>query len=259
VFYILSKLLDVFLSPYTWGLLLVAAAVPWRVRDRSPRHSRRRRVCGALGLGVLVVGSLPPVSNAMLWRLEHASTPTYDDSVTYDAVILLGGVVDDNAMRSSHQISFNDNVERLIVTHRLLREGKARVVIASGENPEAAVLGRQIEDWGIPRDRIIIEGRARNTHENAVFSQEIARARGFERVLIVTSAFHMQRAAECFAAIGMKVDTLSVDYRAHDLMAPGEWVIPRVGELSLSTMVLREVSGRLIYRVQGYAKPVAGT
>ena len=105
------------------------------------------------------------------------------------------------------------------MTHRLLREGKARVVIASGENPEAEVLGRQIEDWGISRDRIIVEGRARNTHENAVFSQEIARARGFERVLIVTSAFHMQRAAECFAAVGMKVDTLSVDYRRAPEMA----------------------------------------
>jgi uncharacterized SAM-binding protein YcdF (DUF218 family) len=256
VFFILSKLLDVFLSPYTWGLLLVAAGVPWRARDRSPRHARRRRACGGVGLALLLVGSLTPVSNAMLWRLEHASTPTYDDSVTYDAVILLGGVVDDNAMRTSHQISFNDNVERLIVTHRLLREGKARVVIASGENPEAEVLGRQIEDWGISRDRIIVEGRARNTHENAVFSQEIARARGFERVLIVTSAFHMQRAAECFAAVGMKVDTLSVDYRAHQKWPVAEWIIPRVGELSLSTTVVREVSGRLIYRMQGYAKPV---
>lgn len=256
MFFILSKLLDAFLSPYTWGLLLFAAAVPWRMRARSARSTRRRRMLGAMGLAVLVVGSLAPVSNAMMWRLEHASTPTYDSAVTYDAVILLGGVVDEKAMRTSGQISFNDNVERLIVTHRLLHDGKAQVVIASGENPEAAVLGQQLEDWGIARDRIIIEGLARNTHENAVFSQAIARARGFERVLIVTSAFHMPRAAECFAAVGMKVDTLSVDYRAHQKWPVAEWIIPRVGELSLSTTVVREVSGRLIYRMQGYAKPV---
>lgn len=256
MFFILSKLLDVFLSPYTWGLLLFAAAVPWRMRMRSARSTRRRRSLGAMGLAVLVIGALSPVSNTMMWRLEHASTPTYDSEVTYDAVILLGGLVDEKAMKTSGQISFNDNVERLIVTYRLLRDGKARVVIASGENPEAAVLGQQLEDWGIAPDRIIIEGVARNTHENAVFSQVIARARRFERVLVVTSAFHMLRAAECFAAVGMKVDTLSVDYRAHQKWPVAEWIIPRVGELTLSTTVVREVTGRLIYRMQGYAKPV---
>lgn len=253
MFFFLSKLLDVFLSPYTWGLLLLAAAAPWRVRVRSPRDARRRRVFGAVGLGLLVVFSFPPVSNGMLWRLEHASTPTYDASSTYDAVILLGGVVDDRAMAASGQISYNDNVERLIVAHRLVRDGKARMVIVSGVSPEADVLARQLEDWGIPKERILLEARARNTHENAVFSQEMARAHGFERTLIVTSAFHMLRAAECFAAVGMKVDTLSVDYRSAASIPLGEW-LPRVGSLALSTMVLREVAGRFIYRMQGYAK-----
>ena len=255
MFFLLSKLLDVFLSPYTWGLVLCAAAVPWRRRARSPRQTRRRRVYGAVGLAVLLLGSFPPVANAMLWHLEHASTSTYDDAVTYDAVILLGGVVEDEPMKSSGQIAFNDNVERLIVTHRLLRDGKARVVIASGETPEADVLAMQLADWGIAKDRIIVEGRARNTHENAVFSQAIARARGFERVLIVTSAFHMPRAVECFAAVGMKVDTLSVDYRGRPRVPLGEW-IPRAGSLALTTMVTREAAGRVIYRVQGYAKRV---
>jgi uncharacterized SAM-binding protein YcdF (DUF218 family) len=253
VFFLLSKLLDVFLSPYTWALVLLASAVPWRVRDRSPRQTRRRRWFGGLGLGLLLVASFPPVGNGLLWRLEHGATSTYDESVTYDAVILLGGLVDDRAMKTSRQISYNDNVERLIVTHRLVREGKARVVIVSGVTPEAEVLAAQLEDWGIAKDRIVLEARSRNTRENAVYTQEIARARGFERVLVVTSAFHMPRAAECFAAIDMKVDTLSVDYRASPSVPVGEW-IPRAGSLALTTMVLREMAGRFIYRVQGYAR-----
>lgn len=253
MFFLLSKLLDVFLSPYTWGLVLIAAAVPWRGRDRSPRQTRRRRWFGGLGVGLLLVASFPPVSNSLLWRLEHSATSTYDASVTYDAVILLGGLVDDRAMNTSHQISYNDNVERLIVTHRLVRDGKARVVIVSGITPEAEVLAQQLEDWGIAKDRIVLEARSRNTHENAVYSREIARARGFDRVLVVTSAFHMRRAAECFAAVDMKVDTLSVDYRASLSVPVGEW-IPRAGSLALTTMVLREMAGRFIYRMQGYAR-----
>ena len=76
-------------------------------------------------------------------------------------------------------------------------------------------------------------------------------------MLIVTSAFHMPRAAECFAAVGMKVDTLSVDYRAHQ-HGGGElfaWM-PRARELATTSAALREVFGRLVYRVQGYGKAV---
>ncbi|GAC1533306.1 MAG: YdcF family protein [Polyangiales bacterium] len=256
MFFFLSKLLDIFLSPFTWSLLLLAAAVPWRARDRSPRRARRRRACGVAGLAVMLLTAMPPVGNALLWNLEHSSTSTCDDAVTYDAVILLGGVVEERAMKASGQIAFNDSVERLIVTDRLLREGKARVAIVSGLSPEADALARQIEDWGIPKERVIVEPRARNTRENALFAQEIARARGFDRVLVVTSAFHMPRAAECFAAVGMKVDTLSVDYRAIPSVPFGEW-LPRASGLAMSTMVFREVAGRFIYRLQGYGKPAA--
>ena len=39
-------------------------------------------------------------------------------------------------------------------------------------------------------------------------------ARGFEKVLVVTSAFHMRRARECFNKVGIPFDTLAVDFRA---------------------------------------------
>ncbi len=253
MFFILSKLLDVLLSPYTWGVVLMAIALPWRARMRSPRSARRRRICGAAGLAVLLIAAMPPVGNALEWYVEHSSTPTYDEAVTYDVVILLGGLVDDRAMKSSGQISYNDDVERLIVTHRLLRDGKARFAIVSGLSPEADVLARQIEDWGIAHERVILEPRARNTRENALFSQEIVRERGFSRVLVLTSAFHMRRAAECFAAVGMKVDTMSVDYRASRSVPVDEW-LPRAGSLAVTTAMLREMAGRWIYRLQGYGK-----
>jgi len=219
VFFILSKLLDVFLSPLSWSLVLLAAAVPWR--RRAVRSWKRRRLFGALGLGLLGLSSCMPVSQFLAWRLEHATTPTYRDDVTYDAVVLLGGVVDEEVTEKSGQPAYNDNIERLVMTHKLLQDGKAKVAIISSapldpkrpEIGEAVVLARQLESWGIARDRILIEDRARNTRENATYSQAIARARGYERVLILTSAFHMVRAAECFAAVGMPVDTLAVDYR----------------------------------------------
>ena len=263
MFFFLSKLLDVFLSPYTWTLVLLAAAVPWRTRRLDRARSRRGRIYGMLGFALILVASSAPVANALLWNLEHATTSSYRDDVIYDAVVLLGGVVDEEVSAVSGQPSYNDNVERVIMTHRLVRDGKARVVIVSGgtENAtysatsESAMLARQLEDWGLAKERIVLEDRAMNTHENAVYTQKIARERGFERVLIVTSAFHMLRAEECFAAVGMKVDTFAVDYRGH---ARGgrrlsDW-LPRASALALTSSMAREMFGRLVYRAQGYAK-----
>ena len=184
--------------------------------------------------------------------------------MTYDAVILLGGINDERVTAQSGQPAYNDNVERVIATHRLLADGKARLAIVSGApevkelaaNGEARVLARQLVAWGIDPGRIILEEQARNTHENALYSQRIARERGFDKVLVVTSAFHMKRAEECFAAIGMKVDTLVVDFRAHASEGPGsESWFPRAGFLAESAKTLREIAGLYIYRLQGYAKP----
>ena len=262
MFFFLSKLLDIFLSPLSWALVLFALAVPWR--RRSLRRWKRRRVLGAAGLAILVITSSMGFANALEYRLEHATTSTYRPDVTYDAVVLLGGIVDEDATEHSGQPSYNENVERLIMTHRLLREDHAKTVIISGaatdpakpQFGEAAVLAQQLRAWGIADDRIIVEDQARNTRENAVYSQRIAQARGFSRVLIVTSAFHMQRAAECFAAVQMPVDTLAVDYRAHTAPVPLAEDLPRTGPLHITSSILREMAGRWIYRVQGYGKSV---
>lgn len=257
MFFFLSKILDVLLTPYAWATLLLLAAIPWT--RRSLRRWKRRRAFGIAGMLVLLVFSLEPVANAIVWKMEHDAPSTFRPDVTYDAVILLGGVTDERVMAVTGQPSYNDNVERLVMTHRLLQEGKARVTIISGAamDPalarfgEARVLGEQLHDWGIAEDRILLEERARNTRENAVYSAEIVRARGYRKVLVVTSAFHMKRAQECFAAVDLPVDTLAVDYRASD--GPKSW-LPRAHALATSSSSIRELFGRVIYRAQGYAR-----
>lgn len=256
MFFVLSKVLDVALTPYTWAAVLLALAVPWT--RRSLRRWKRRRAFGIAGIALLLAFSLEPVSNAIGWSMEHDAPSTYRDDVTYDVVVLLGGVTDERVAALTGQPSYNENVERLVITHRLLRDGKARLAILSGaavdpslaEYGEARAMAEQLRDWGIDADRILVEERARNTRENAVYSAEIIRARGLERVLVVTSAFHMKRASECFAAVGLSFDTLAVDFRAHDRATT--W-LPRPQFLATSSALVRELFGRLIYRVRGFA------
>lgn len=260
MFFVLSKLLDVFLSPYFWAVLFLAIAIPWR-RRTVLRHWKRRRAIGIAGLVVLFVFSTEPVANGLLRNLETAAPSTYAPERPYDVVVLLGGVTDERVAKETGTPNYNDNVERLVETHRLLASGQAKYAIVSGAAMdasfaafgEARVLAAQMREWGIAEDRIILEEKARNTRENAVYTKAIVDARRFERVVIVTSAFHMRRAHECFNAVGLAVDTRPVDFRTYR-DAPASFV-PRAHHLATSTSAIRELFGWRIYRAQGYAKP----
>jgi uncharacterized SAM-binding protein YcdF (DUF218 family) len=263
VFFILSKLLDVLLSPLGWALVLLVLAIPWR-RPRRRSRWRRQRLVGALGLAILWIFSTGAVSTTLFYRLEHRTEATNIPTQVYDAVVLLGGVGDERVEMEMGQLGFNDNVERLIATHRVLADGHARYAILSGaasspsmaDHSEARMLARQLVMWGISPQRLILEEQARNTHENATYSKEVAIQHGFAKVLIITSAFHMPRAEECFGAVGMPVDTLLVDYRSRkpSFGFPHSF-LPRAESLNTSAMALREIFGLWVYRWQGYAKP----
>src|SRR3954451_19690687 len=54
----------------------------------------------------------------------------------------------------------------------------------------------------IPRAQIVIEPGSRNTAENARFSAELVRPNPGDRWILVTSAYHMPRALECFRRAG---------------------------------------------------------
>jgi uncharacterized SAM-binding protein YcdF (DUF218 family) len=253
VFYFLSKILDIFLTPLAWSIVLVLIGLTGT--------SLRRRAWGVLGVALLLTFSLEPVSNAMFRGLEASAKRTFRPDATYDVVILLGGVVEDRAQATSGQRSFNDNNERLLETFDLLRKGTARNAIVSGgpadatrtEVVEARVLADQLVLWGIDRERVIVEDHAKNTYENAVDSAAIVRARGYKTVLVVTSAFHMKRALGCFRAVDLDVDSLPVDFRSYSSPYSGE-LLPRARFLEESTVALREWFGRGIYRARGYAK-----
>lgn len=257
MFLFLSKLLDIFLAPLSWALLFLVAGALLR------RRARAARLLSVLGLAVLYAFSTEAVSSALMRATEAGAVSTFRPDVTYDAVIVLGGGLDPAATERSGRPEYNAAPERVLRGFELLREGRAKQVLISGGSldprpqavVEANVLSKQLQAWGIPAERIVTEGKSRNTRENAVESQRIIRAQGWKTLLLVTSAAHMPRAAGCFAAVGLRPDTLPVDVRTSATPLRRMSWLPRAGNLSQSTDALRELAGRVVYEQRGWSVP----
>lgn len=85
MFYVLSKIFDVFLMPLSWAVVLIAYGAP--LTRRALRKRRVRPLACLLGLLILVVFSLEPTANALFGGLEAKAVRTMDPAKHYDAVI----------------------------------------------------------------------------------------------------------------------------------------------------------------------------
>jgi uncharacterized SAM-binding protein YcdF (DUF218 family) len=88
------------------------------------------------------------------------------------------------------------------------REHPYKQIIVSGKDSAPGMRDFFVFN-GIPADRIRIEDRATNTHENAEFTARmLTGATG--RIVLVTSDSHMFRARRCFAKQGVTVSASAV-------------------------------------------------
>jgi uncharacterized SAM-binding protein YcdF (DUF218 family) len=249
-----NRILDVFLEPLFVALLLLALSS--LLKRRAPGAAS---AFPALAFFLLLLFSSPAISNRLVRGLEDPPLTTMKPGATYDAVIVLGGGIDTAVTLETGRTSFMDAAERLLTAFDLLRSGRAKNVILSGgyEEPrvpgaesEANVMADQLEAWGIDAHRIAVEERSTTTHENAVESVKIARAKAWTHDLLVTSAAHMPRALGCFVHEGLPVDTLAVDFHTTS-RRPTRW-LPRAQALWDSTWAIREIVGRFVYRLRGW-------
>ena len=119
------------------------------------------------------------------------------------------------------EVALNEAAERLTAIAELARRfPDARIAFSGGSGrliyggaTEAELAARLFESFGIAKERIILEGKSRDTEENARFTKELLQPKPGERWLLVTSAHHMPRAVGVFRAAGFPVEAYPVDWQ----------------------------------------------
>ena len=255
MFFPLSKILGFFAIPSNLvvsvgilGLLLLPT-----------RFARAGRVLAFASLIVLAILGLSPAGNALILPLEERF-PRWDATRgAPDGIVVLGGAISPDVSAARDEVALNEAAERLTVVAELARRYPgARIVFSGGsgaliydEGAEAPLALRLLESLGIPRARITLEDRSRNTVENAVFSKAIVQPKPGERWLLVTSAHHLPRAVGVFRKAGFPVEAYPVDWRtrgADDALRP----FASVGDgLRRSDTAVREWVGLAVYWLTG--------
>ena len=177
----------------------------------------------------------------------------------YEKAVVLGGYLSENSLAESAYPEFGERPERLTHALALYEENKVGKLIFTGgsggilheQKAEAIVVGEFLEQLGYTMEDFVLESAALNTHENATNSA--AFIDDGEAVVLITSAWHMARAAACFRKEGIEVVPYPVDYmQSLSPLYPTDFLLPKPAVLWHWEILIKEWIGYWVYRLKGY-------
>jgi uncharacterized SAM-binding protein YcdF (DUF218 family) len=213
----------------------------------------RRLAVMTLGLALFqtLILSLPPVTALLTGELEAMARTlvAVNQPCCYDAIVVLGGGISPAAPSYTGDPGLTDASDRVWLAARMFKAGAAPRIIVSGGSfieqqggpatTEAEAMRRFLLDLGVPEEVIVSEGKALNTIENIRNVRDLVKDR---KLAIVTSAFHVPRAAKLARGGGLNFSIFGVDWSGpSDAVAWWERWLPSVGALGESTVALKEL------------------
>lgn len=201
----------------------------------------------------LLFWSMPASCIVLINGLERNFPPLSVQTLPKaQSIVVLGGAIRP-PNKTNPFPNMNSMADRIWHAARLYHAGKAPLLVLSGgggrklNRTEAAAMKLLLSDLGVPASAMILEGRSRNTRENAQFSAALLREKGIDTVLLVTSAMHMCRALTHFRNEGLDVVAVATDHIGGPISS---WLqfVPNAEALLVSALALKEWIGCYIYK-----------
>lgn len=179
------------------------------------------------------------------------------DIASAQAIVVLGGGVIERSPEYGEAVVGSESLVRLRYAARLARETRIPVLVSAGnpygEVPEAEAMARALKTDFAVEARWIEKGSA-TTAANAVLSYAMLAPEGRTRIALVTTAWHMPRAARAFRGAGFDVVPAPTAY-----LPPRDWLaldfVPSSEGLRLTRIALWELLGMAWYALRGVVDP----
>jgi len=168
------------------------------------------------------------------------------------------------------EADLKDTSDRVLHAARLYHAGKAPVIITVSalivcEDPwksEAIAIGWFLNELGVHENAIISETGSMNTYQDALKTKRVLAAKGFSRILLVTSAGHMRRALATFHSAGIDAIPSPTDHEILNCRKSPSGnekfnilgFLPDAEALADSTKAIKEYFGFVAYQWRGLIK-----
>ena len=239
-------------------LVIIIALLLYSTLSKNSTKRKKRLRITAIGLLLFFSNGFIINEAFKLWE-KPVCLISEVPNATY-GVVLSGftSIQSDNDDR----VYFNKGVDRMMHAVYLYKQHKIDTIVVTGgtvsvfnkkktHTTEAERIEQVLVLCGIPKEKIVLETKARNTHENAKLTKAILKQD--ESILLITSAFHMRRSIGCFRKEGLDVFPFSTDFYSF----PRKFSIPNLfipSEVALMNWakLIHEIEGYIIYDLVGY-------
>jgi uncharacterized SAM-binding protein YcdF (DUF218 family) len=243
------------------AIVVLVAGVAWTVVSRGSRNSRRFLIAAALLYWAAGAYIVPETVKRLFFVSGYAPLTRADVPPGRTAVLLFGSGGYQFRDWSGNRFSVVDRIgaSRLLEAARVFRLLDADYILSSGglikpdegSSPSGSTMADALKNLGIPADRILIDTEAQTTHHQALIIKEMLAAHPVDRVVLVTSQFHMRRSMGTLKAVG--IDAIpAIPFERRRVDTWWEMVIPTDKGLEETSMAAHEVAGIVGYGLRGW-------
>jgi uncharacterized SAM-binding protein YcdF (DUF218 family) len=242
------------LHPLSWPMVQAAIVVAIGLLLLALKRCRMAVLVVVLAAGWTWLCATPAFATWLHRGLQNPYPPrTAADYPAAQAIVVLGGSDFLRSPRHGHTGAASAPPSRAGFGLRLYQAERAPLVLLSGGDGAALRMAAKLRRRDVPASALQVESRSSNTHQNALYSAAVLRRDHKQRILLVTSAMDMPRAAASFRRQGLTVIPAPVPYDPRWLgETEHEWW-PQHRALYLTSRCLHEIVGLWAYKLLGWA------
>lgn len=200
---------------------------------------------------LLTLGGNAWIAAGLLGSLERSVPPP--QAGQWDAVAVLGG---GTVLDQDGKVQLGDAGDRLRVADALMRTGRTPLLVSTGsgflgedgKRDLAQETAQVWGGWGVPPPGMLLIPGPVNTKEEIVRLAQEARTRGWRRIALVSSGWHLPRALALARRHGLAADGVPADQRGRMPPASPLFLIPCGSGFQDVQLWCNEVLGRLAGR-----------
>jgi uncharacterized SAM-binding protein YcdF (DUF218 family) len=252
------KFLFVLIQPLCLAWLLLGLWIVFACWRRSWRNA----ALPASAWLILTLLTCTPLASLLMSELEGGQAPIQiRDLPAADVIVCLGGGAEPSRSEPTG-VHLKTSGDRLTTALALLAQKKAPLLLLGGGGyqdkgetmPEADQVIKFIRTLAGNADSITSLGICADTHDEAVKVAALFKERGWKRVLLVTSAYHMPRAAGTFRKAGIAFDTVPCNYLSSiNRIGDFHWLhLPHPEAFAVFATWFHEMLGTWLYRSKGW-------